>query len=201
MFDGGSWEVIPVVPIAPDFSKRPWDQRSLKSAASWSDSWHRQGLEGGESDCIVASPSRGPSGEVTVVDALRLSDAEWYACVSEMDRKSSQSKVEKERRRDERLPYRNSTYVIIVLHNFDGRQQHFRVRTYDLSKTGVSFLHGAYIYEQTHVELWMQHRVTGTTRIHATIRSCVHVKRMIHRVSAEFDEPIDLDDYLLAEAG
>ena len=139
--------------------------------------------------------------EDQVYDTLKLTDAEWYACVNEMDRKASRAKVSKDQRRHERLPYRNSLYVVIVLRNHDDRTQRFRVRTYDLSESGIGFLHGGYIHAGTHVELMMQHSLTGLTKIDATIRSCSHVKKTIHRVGAEFDDLIVLDDFLLADAG
>lgn len=155
---------------------------------------------GGESDRAMTDPAMAPK-DAFVVDALRLSDADWYACVGEMDRNSSKTKFSEERRRDERVAYRNSPYVHVVIHNYDSRKQHFKVRTYDLSRSGVSFLNGSFIHLNTHIELWMQHSVAGLTQLHATTRDCTLVKGTIHRVSAEFEEPIELNDYLMAEAG
>ena len=156
---------------------------------------------GGESDPAVSDPIMVPKGDVFIVDTLRLSDADWYACVSEMDRASAKTRFTHERRRDERVAYRNSPYVLIVVHNYDSRKQYFKVRTYDLSRSGMSFLNGSFIHIGTHVELWMQHCDTGVTQIHATLRACNLVKGTIHRVSVEFEEPIELNDYLLAVAG
>ena len=141
------------------------------------------------------------SDENILVDSLRLSDAEWYACVSEMDRNASRSNVDKERRTFERLPYRNSPYLYLAIHNPDGRHQHFKVRANNLSQSGIGFLHGSYIYSGTYVELLMQHRDLGSTKIGALVRTCTHVKNTIHRVGAEFEKQINLDDFLLAEAG
>lgn len=138
------------------------------------------------------------SDEKIIVDTLRLSDAEWYACVSEMDRNASRSICQKEQRRSERVPYRNASNIVIAIHNYDGRRQYFRVRTHDLSEYGISFLHGSYIHVGTHVEMPLLHRECGITNVHATISCCTHVKNTIHRVGAEFDEVINIDDYLLA---
>lgn len=156
---------------------------------------------GGESDRAVTDPAISLKGDVFIVDALRLSDADWYACVSEMDRASSKAKFPEERRRDERVAYRNSPYVLVVIHNYDSRKQHFKVRTYDLSRTGLSFLNGTFIHFGSHAELWMQHCDSGLTTVHATVRNCTLVKGTIHRVSVEFEEPINVNDFLLAEAG
>lgn len=155
---------------------------------------------GGRSGILSRALGNSPENE-EVYDTLKMSDSDWYACVSEMDRRSSRSTGHHEQRRHERLPYRNSVYVVIAVHNYDDTVQRFKVRTYDLSESGIGFLHGAYIHANTHVELMMEHREIGRIIIDATIRSCSHVKKTIHRVGAEFEKPINLDDFLLAQVG
>ena len=142
-----------------------------------------------------------PYGDGELVDALRISDAEWYACVQEMDLRAMQQKGINESRLETRQPYRNIAKIILSIRSYDGRLQQFKVRAYDLSRTGLGFLHGAYVYEGSQVELLMQHHVNGMIRIPASIVSCVHVKKRIHQVGAKFDEPIELDDFLMSEAG
>lgn len=142
-----------------------------------------------------------PYGDGALVDSLRISDAEWYACVQEMDMRSMGVNVPFDRRHMKRQPYRNIARIIVSIYTFDGMRQQFKVRAYDLSPTGLGFLHGAYLYNDTPAELLMQHHIHGMTRIPATIVSCVHVKNRIHRVGAKFAEPIELDGYLMSEAG
>ncbi|MEM9347493.1 MAG: PilZ domain-containing protein [Planctomycetota bacterium] len=139
--------------------------------------------------------------EKKVVDTLRLSDAEWYECVSEMDRESARNCQDHTRRARERLPYRNLHHVLITVRNYCGRLQYFQSRPYDLSESGIGFLHGAYMHVGTSIELQLMHRVTGMTKVRATVRGCSHIKNKIHCVGAQFDELIELDDYLLAQAG
>jgi len=142
-----------------------------------------------------------PYGDGDLVDALRISDAQWYACVQEMDLRAMQNRDASDKRQTTRQPYRNIAKIIVSLRSYDGRLQQFKVRAYDLSESGLGFLHGAYIYDNTPAELLMQHHVHGMTRISATLVSCVHVKDRIHRVGAKFAEPIDLAGYLMSEAG
>lgn len=142
-----------------------------------------------------------PYGDVDLVDALRISDAEWYACVQEMDLRAMQQRGVNDKRLEARQPYRNSAKIILSMRNYDGRLQQFKVRAYDLSRTGLGFLHGAYAYEGAKVDLLMEHHVNGMTRVPATLVSCVHVKKRIHQVGAKFDEPIELEDFLLSNAG
>lgn len=141
-----------------------------------------------------------PYGDGMLVDALRISDAEWYACVQEMDLRAAQDKSGKSSRAEERKPYRNIARIIVSIQTHGGQVQQFKVRAYDLSRTGLGFLHGAFVYNNSPAEIYMQHHVNGMTRIPATITSCAHVKKRIHRVGAKFNEPIDLNDYLMSEA-
>lgn len=142
-----------------------------------------------------------PYGEGQLVDSLRISDAEWYACVQELDLRAMQRKDGNDKRSEKRLPYRNIARIILSIRSYDGLLQQFKVRAYNLSTSGVGFLHGAYVYEGTEAEIFMQHHVNGMTRMPATIVNCVHVKKRIHQVGAKFDEPINLEDFLMSEAG
>ncbi|MFK7789463.1 MAG: hypothetical protein AB8C95_08260 [Phycisphaeraceae bacterium] len=118
-----------------------------------------------------------------------------------MDLRSMSDKRSLERRQEKRQPYRNIARIIVSLCTFDGMQQQFKVRAYDLSPSGLGFLHGAFLYSDTPAEILMQHHVYGMTRIPATIVSSVHVKGRIHLCGAKFAESIDLNDYLMSEAG
>ena len=141
-----------------------------------------------------------PFGDGELIDAPRISDAEWSECVKEMDLRAKEDSGCEDKRAEARQPYRNVTKIIISFKNYDGRQQRFQVRAYDLSSSGLGFLHGAYIYGDTPAEIYMQDKSCSLTRISATIVSCVHVKKRIHRVGARFDQPIDLNDFLLSDA-
>jgi hypothetical protein len=140
-----------------------------------------------------------PFNDGELIDALRISDAEWYECVQEMDLRAMAESDRENSRAEERQPYRNITKIIVSIRNYDGRMQQFKVRAYDLSPSGLGFLHGAYIYNDTPAELFMLNKTHGMSRIPAKIVSCIHVKSRIHRVGAQFKEPIDLSDFLLSD--
>ena len=143
---------------------------------------------------------RSLSADRVLVDTLRLSDAEWYECVSEMDRVAAQSASPSDPQQDERVPYRNSPHIMIEMRTHDGRQQLVKVRPYDLSESGIGFLNGAYMHVGTEIVLHLRHSEIGMTRIEATIRCCSHVKNTIHHVDADFKEPMQINEFLLAEA-
>lgn len=141
-----------------------------------------------------------PFNDMELVDALRISDAEWVECIREMDHRAKNASYDVQRRTEERQSYRNNTRIIVCIRNYDGRKQQFIVRAYDLTSTGLGFLHGSYIYQDTPAEIYLEHKSDGMIRIPATIRCCTHVKKRIHLIGAQFDEPITLSDYLLSAA-
>ena len=149
----------------------------------------------------MSKPIYKVSDDRVVIETLRLSDAEWYDCVSEMDRQSAQQSTTSRARQHERVPYRNSPNIMVETRTYDGRQQYIKVRPYDLSECGIGFLNGAYMHVGTELVLHLRHCDLGMTRVHAKIRTCSHVRGTIHLVGAQFDEPIAINDFLLAEAG
>ncbi|MEM6260290.1 MAG: PilZ domain-containing protein [Planctomycetota bacterium] len=133
-----------------------------------------------------------------VLDTLRLSDEEWYDCVSRLDRDAAHATVSRERRSEERIPYRNLSTLLVTIRSPDGRQLNYRARPYDLSRSGIGFLHGTFIHLGLDIDVHLKHREAGMVNLHAQIRCCFHIRNTIHRIGAQFDSPIDVDDYLLA---
>ncbi len=131
------------------------------------------------------------------VDSLRLTDTEWLAYVAEMDREAARHIKYESERRHERMPYRNVVHLLATLHNADGRIQRFMVRTHDISRSGMGFLHGSFIYPGSRIQLILHHRVHGQSYHEGVVRRCEHFKRHIHRIGVEFDKLIELEDYLL----
>ena len=144
--------------------------------------------------------SENPYSNGELIDALRISDADWLECVEEMDYRASHYEGEVDENRTlPRHRYRNIARIFVIFRSPDGQPQQFKVRAYNLSEKGLGFLHGAYIYKDTPAEIYMQHHINGMTRISARIVHCELVKKRIHQVGAEFDKPIDLSDYLLTD--
>ncbi|MEM9347494.1 MAG: PilZ domain-containing protein [Planctomycetota bacterium] len=146
----------------------------------------------------MSSSHQGLSKDQFVLDTLRLTDEEWYECVSELDRDAANAIVSHERRSDERVPYRNLSTLLVTIRSVDGRQLNYRARPYDLSRSGIGFLHGTFMHMGLDIDVHLKHRELGMTKLHAHIHCCYHIKDSIHRIGAQFDSPIDVDDYLLA---
>ncbi len=134
------------------------------------------------------------------VDTLRLTNREWRELIDEIDRESSRYIDKLQLRRDERVAYRNVAHLLATITAADGRIQRFRVRTHDLSASGLGFLHGTFIYPGSKVKLVLNHCVQGPVYIDGVVRRCEHCKRHIHRVGVEFNKPIEAEMFILAEA-
>lgn len=98
------------------------------------------------------------------------------------------------------MSYRNVTHLLATVKGGDGRVQRFRVRTHDLSSSGLGFLHGTFIYPGANVQLVLNHCVHGPTYHDAVVRRCDHCQRHVHRIGVEFDKPIEPEMYLLADS-
>lgn len=138
------------------------------------------------------------AGEPQIFDTLKLTDDQWYECVSEMDRAASKSKLNSESLEAERVAYRNLDHIVVSVQGHEGHRLYYKVRPYDISTSGIGFLHGSYIHVGTKIELELKHHELGMTTMRGEVRCCDHVQGRIHLVDASFNESIELDGYLLA---
>lgn len=136
------------------------------------------------------------------IDTLKLSDAEWLECLSEIKHLQATNVA---RYADQRSHRRQSCELaIMMLANMycsDGRRQLYTIRTFDISATGMGFLHGAYVYKDTRVQVLLKHAENGWVKVPGKAVRCEYFKNMVHQVGVMFDNEIKLDDYLLAESG
>lgn len=83
----------------------------------------------------------------------------------------------------------------------DGRRQLYTIRTFDISASGMGFLHGAYVYPDTRLELLLKHSQDGWKKISGKVVRCDYFRNMVHQIGVLFDEEHNLEDYLLTESG
>ena len=68
----------------------------------------------------------------------------------------------------------------------------FQARCRNISDTGVSFLHGSYVYPNTSCAFILGAPGHQGMRIDATIMHCRYVEDAVYEVGARFNDPIDL---------
>jgi CheY-like chemotaxis protein len=99
------------------------------------------------------------------------------------------------RRHSARLAYRLDS-ISIELSQPGGMQTHLSVACRNLSRTGLGFLHSAYIHEGTAVVTTLRHKTEGMVRVVGKVVRCRHVTRHVHDVGIRFDSPVNIRDFV-----
>lgn len=94
-----------------------------------------------------------------------------------------------------RLPYRLETVVLTLLHA-EGNRTRVRVACRNLSRGGIGILHSAYMHPGSRCDVTLQ-RVTGKPQtIPGRVVRCTHRAGVVHEIGIQFDQPIDLSQFL-----
>ena len=147
---------------------------------------------------MLQSSGRKKPNHHVVLDTLRLSESQWRRCVDQLDEDEAQKTESVDQRQHKRLPHRDVAYLLMALVHPDGREQHFKVWTHDISRSGLGFLHGTYIHIDRKVCILLKHRSDGWVPLEAEVRRCDYVQDGIYQVGVEFDSLIDTDDFLFS---
>lgn len=102
------------------------------------------------------------------------------------------------RRGSARLTYRKAS-IALCIEQPGGGSTTVRVISRNLSRGGMSVLHAAYLHPGTRCVVVLRHRVKGDTPVKARVIRCRHVMRKVHEVGLQFDQPVDVVDYVIAD--
>ncbi len=146
-----------------------------------------------------ARPAR-PGASAKIVSAaqnarantLGLRGAELNAIYERLDMNSAGAAA---RRQSARLAYRHDS-IAIELSQPGGAQTHLSVACRNLSRSGMGFLHSAYVHEGTPVIVTLRHRTEGPVRVPGKVVRCRHVTRHVHDVGVRFDAPVNIRDFM-----
>ena len=94
-------------------------------------------------------------------------------------------------RRGIRVPY-NSSFVTVSITNPGGNVVKYSVIPRNLSRQGIAFLHGRFIYPDSKCSITLQTLDDENMTMDGVIVRCNHLAGMIHEVAAVFNSPIDL---------
>lgn len=137
-------------------------------------------------------PAKRPHDEAARRNSLGLSRAEMEAVWEQLDGGSDQSSP---RRQAARLPFREVSVQIEIVQP-GGGQTGVSVACRNLSRTGLGFLHSAYVHTGTTVIAHLPHKTQGVVKVPGTVVRCRHVTRHIHDVGVNFKQPLNLHEYL-----
>ncbi len=128
------------------------------------------------------------------LDTLRLTDSAWRSLVAKLNaRPGSRSK---ERREDSRSPMLSQPTMEVSVTHPAGNQVDFQVRPHNLSRSGMAFLHGQFLYPRTPAQLKLR-SVTGLDfDMTGEVVYCRLARGMIHEVGLRFSAVIDPAQFL-----
>lgn len=122
------------------------------------------------------------------IETIRLDDREKRQLVEAIKKPKSQQKGPA---RGVRVPYESSC-VTVSITNPGGNMVTYSVISRNLSRRGIAFLHGRFIYPDSRCDIVLQTLDGESMTMGGTIVRCDHLAGTIHEVAAVFSSPVDL---------
>jgi CheY-like chemotaxis protein len=132
------------------------------------------------------------------MDTLRLSDEEQRRIIESLDRQSAGLPAD-ERRAQPRINYQRQAGMVVEMQHPGGSMETYLVRARNLSRNGIAFLHGGFVYQGTPCSLMLMTKGGNLKKIEGQVRRCQHVRKHIHDIGVRFDEPIRLREFVPEE--
>ena len=123
------------------------------------------------------------------IQTLRISERDRAKLIESVD-SASVKKVQDDRRRL-RVSY-NQCKAVLTLLSESGNATRFIVIPRNLSRLGVAFVHGRFVFPQSRCEVLLQSLDQQWHAIAGRVTSCRHVQGMVHEIAVRFDQAIDL---------
>lgn len=127
------------------------------------------------------------------IETLRISDRDKQKLVNTVN-ESSGRHVDRERRAL-RVQYTEAK-AVLTLHMETGGSTRLAVVPRNLSRRGLAFVHGRFIYSGTRCEVMLKTLADEWVAIQGVVRSCRHISGIVHEVAVVFDESVDLSDFV-----
>ncbi len=131
------------------------------------------------------------------VQSLRLSDNEFDKLIIELDKQAEAVDTGiADARVWKRVQYRKSVKFIIDVEHPGGSTARYAVRSRNISTGGIGLLHGGYVYPDSSCEVLLPRLDGRWERIPARIAWARSVKGTIHEVGVEFEEQVDIRNFV-----
>ncbi len=101
-----------------------------------------------------------------------------------------------------RWPFRCDSLVFRLIEGFGSRRE-FKVAARNLSNSGLSVIHNAYVHPATECEVLMPLAQSGeqaTQTVRGVVRRCQHVQGVVHEIGVSFSEPVDARQFLALDS-
>jgi hypothetical protein len=127
-------------------------------------------------------------------DTLRLSETERQAVVEELDRQDAMSAGG--RRGDSRWKYNVPEGILVHFQHAAAYHFQFLVIPRNISKGGLGLLHGGFVYSGTRCVARLRTIDREFVLAAGRVMHCRCVRGRIHEVGVQFDEPIDVENFV-----
>lgn len=133
------------------------------------------------------------------IDSLRMSARQHADILNELDSRRA-SPNDNDRRIEQRLRFSQQALLFVQIRHPGGTAGNYLVRTRNLSRTGIGFLHGGFVYNGTSCTVALRTTDKTIVAIEGKVVRCNHVRGHIHEIGVHFDKPIRLGQFLGREA-
>lgn len=129
------------------------------------------------------------------IDTLRMNQAQRDALLESLSDKTDNSRDDNDARRHTRVDFRAGDVNVTFLHP-GGVETTCVVTPRNLSVSGLGFLHGGFIHENTECFFELPTLFGDTRRVRGKVRSCRLVSGRIHEIGVQFESDIDPYEFL-----
>lgn len=145
----------------------------------------------------IYTDGAGPSvHQPEAVDSLRFTPKEWDEILVLIERGTKAELESEQRRKHDRTRGMGLMQVVVELNDPGGTSAAIVARGHNMSPGGIGIIHGRYVYPGTVCTCWLRHTSKGMTPIQGTVRWCRHLQGMVHLSGVEFNEVIEVSDYI-----
>ncbi len=131
-----------------------------------------------------------------IQDLLRLSARQTAEALQGMGQRAH-GEVTEERRQTPRLPYQQFPRLNVLLENEHKGRRTYGLAPRNLSRAGISLLHGKFVYGGTNCIAGLRTLDGQITPVHGKVIWCRLVTGRVHELGVQFDEPIDIEQFVV----
>jgi hypothetical protein len=138
-----------------------------------------------------------PGSSTNVQDILRLKPQEAAEILRTIE-SSTKDSVGRERRKWPRVPYRAAPRVAVIIESEQLGKRTYALIPRNISRMGMSLLHGKFVYDGTPCVAGLKALDGQLVPVRGKVTWCRLIAGRIHEMGLQFEEPIDLDDFVPA---
>ncbi|MBC7833490.1 MAG: PilZ domain-containing protein [Phycisphaerales bacterium] len=103
------------------------------------------------------------------------------------------------RRKFPRFPYQIPTGMQVEFVRAGESQNKFVVWPRNVSRFGVGFIHGTFVYNDTTARIDLRTLDHQPVRVEGKVVQCRHIRGRVHEIGIEFEEPILVEQFVPVE--